>query len=272
MNLQALLPKALELITQFGFKLIIAIVILVVGRFIARMIQKLMRRMMVRAEVDETIISFTGNLTYFALLAIVIIAAMSQVGIQTTSFIAVLGAAGLAIGLALQGSLSNFASGVMIIIFRPFKLGDYVEAGGTSGTVENIHIFNTTLNTPDNKVIIIPNSNVTSGNITNYSAKDTRRVDMIAGCGYNDNLDQVKKVLAEILENDERILKDPAYTIAVMELADSSVNFAVRPWVKSQDYWNVKFDVTETIKKRFDQEGINIPFPQQDVHIYKHEG
>ena len=198
-----------------------------------------------------------------------ILAAVGQLGVQTTSFIAVLGAAGFAVGLALQGSLGNFASGVLIMIFRPFKSGDFVEAGGTMGIVEAIQIFTTTLRTGDNKTIIVPNGQITSGTITNYSAKDTRRVDLVIGVSYGDDLDKVRRVIEEVIAAEGRVLSEPEPTIGVLELADSSVNFAVRPWVKSSDYWPVYFGLMESFKKRFDQEGISIPFPQQDVYLHQ---
>lgn len=204
-----------------------------------------------------------------ALLTFIIIAALATLGVQTTSFIAVIGAAGLAIGFALQGSLSNFAAGVMIIIFRPFKVGDYVEVGGASGTVEAIHIFSTIVNTPDNKKIIIPNSRVSGDTITNYSANDIRRVDLVVGVSYGDDIRKAKQILEKILSEEQRILKDPPFTIGVMELGDSSVNFAVRPWVKTSDYWAVYFDLTERVKTTFDENGISIPFPQRDIHLFQ---
>ena len=210
-------------------------------------------------------------MTYILLLTFVILAALGQLGIQTTSFIAIIGAAGLAIGLALQGALANFAAGFLMIIFRPFKVGDFIQCAGVAGTVEEIQIFTTQLKTPDNKTIIVPNAKITSDNITNFSTKETRRVDLVFGIGYGDDIDNAKKVISDLLEKDERIMKDPPPTIAVVELADSSVNFVVRPWVKSGDYWDVHFDMTENIKKRFDAEGISIPFPQQDVHLYEHK-
>ena len=212
-----------------------------------------------------------SNIAYVTLVAFVIIAALSKLGIQTTSFVAIIGAAGLAIGLSLQGSLSNFASGVMIIAFRPFKVGDFIEASGVAGVVEGIQIFSTQMRTGDNKAIIIPNSNITGGNIVNYSAKDTRRVDMVFGIGYDDDIKKAKETLTKLLEADDRILKDPAPTVAVSELADSSVNFVVRPWVKTDDYWGVLFDYTEAVKLTFDKEGISIPYPQQDIHLHKIE-
>ena len=194
---------------------------------------------------------------------------MGQLGIETASLVAILAAAGLAIGLALQGSLANFASGVMLIIFRPLKVGDFVEAGGATGTVREIGIFTSILSSPDNKKIYVPNANLTGANIINYSAFGTRRIDLVAGVSYGDSLDLVKATLEQILAEDDRILTDPAPTIAVLELADSSVNFAVRPWVKEEDYWDVRFDTQEKIKQRFDEKGISIPFPQQDVHLIK---
>lgn len=263
--IQEMMPQ----IQAFGLRLVIAIVIFVVGRWIASLITKMFKRAMAKADVEETLSNFLGNLVYYVLLVAVVIATINQVGIQTTSLLAVLGAAGLAIGLALQGSLSNFAAGVMIVGFRPYKVGDFIEAGGVSGVVEHVQIFTTIMRTGDNKKIIVPNSQIMAGEITNYSANPTRRVDLVAGCGYDDDLDQVRKVLEDIVASDDRILDDPAPTIAVSELADSSVNFVVRPWVNSGDYWGVYFDVTEQIKKRFDAAGISIPYPQTDVHLHR---
>jgi len=249
----------------------IAAAILFGGIWLAKQIKKYIVLMMERRNVDALLASFTSNIAYVALVAFVVIAALSKLGIQTTSFVAIIGAAGLAIGLALQGSLANFASGVMIIAFRPFKVGDFIEAGGVSGVVEGIQIFSTQMRTGDNKAMIIPNANITGGNITNYSAKDTRRVDMVFGIGYDDDIKQAKDVLLELIADDERILKDPEAVVAVSELADSSVNFVVRPWVNAADYWGVMFDFTEAVKLRFDKEGISIPYPQQDLHLHKVE-
>ncbi|MBT8338761.1 MAG: mechanosensitive ion channel, partial [Desulfatitalea sp.] len=207
---------------------------------------------------------------YIGLLAFVVLAALSQLGIQTTSFIAVLGAAGLAVGLALQGSLSNFAAGFLMILFRPFSVGDYIEGGGVTGTVEEIQIFTTTLVTPDNKTVIIPNAKIMGDNIINWTVKGTRRVDLVVGIGYGDDIDKARQVIADVLAKDARVRKDPPPQIAVSEMADSSVNFVVRPWVSASDYWAVSFGVTEQIKKAFDDEGISIPFPQRDVHVYQH--
>ncbi len=249
----------------------IAAAILFGGIWLAKQIKKYVVLMMERRNVDALLASFSSNIVYVALVAFVVIAALSQLGIQTTSFVAIIGAAGLAIGLALQGSLANFASGVMIIAFRPFKVGDFIEAGGVAGVVEGIQIFSTQMRTGDNKAIIIPNANITGNNITNYSAKDTRRVDMVFGIGYDDDIKKAKDVLMELIADDDRILKDPEAVVAVSELADSSVNFVVRPWVKSADYWGVMFDFTEAVKLRFDKEGISIPYPQQDLHLHKVE-
>ncbi len=271
MDFSNILPRLQELLAVYGLKIVAALVIFIVGRWVARALKRLAVRMMRKSNVEETLISFVGNLTYIVLLVFVIIAALNQLGIQTTSFIAIIGAAGLAIGLALQGSLANFAAGVLMIIFRPFKVGDFIEAGGIAGVVEKIEIFTTQLRTPDNKTIIIPNASVTGGSITNYSAKDTRRVDMVIGVGYGDDLKKVREVMEDVLAKDDRVLADPAPTIGVLELGDNSVNFAVRPWVKTEDYWGAYFDLTETIKRRFDEEGISIPFPQRDVHLYEYK-
>ena len=271
MDFNNIIPSLQAFAALYGLKIIGAIVIFVVGRWVARALRNVIKRMMAKGDVDETLISFVGNLTYIALLAFVIIAALNQLGIQTTSFIAVIGAAGLAIGLALQGSLANFAAGVLMIIFRPFKAGDYIEGAGVAGVVEEIQIFATQLKTPDNKTIIVPNAKMMGDNITNYSAKDTRRMDMVIGVGYSDDLKKVREILEDILAKDDRILEDPAPTIGVLELGDNSVNFAVRPWVKTEDYWGAYFDVTETVKRRFDEDGISIPFPQRDVHLYEYK-
>ena len=258
-----------EYAVLYGTRVVGAIAILVLGRIGVGIVAGIIRRLMIRGKVDETLTKFVVSLARIALLVFVFIAALGSLGFETTSFIAVIGAAGLAIGFALQGSLGNFASGVMLVIFRPFKTGDFVEASGLSGTVEEIHIFSTILRTPDNKKVIIPNSKITGDNIVNYSAKDQRRVDMVFGIGYGDDLQRAKQILEKLTAEDSRILKDPAPTIGVLELADSSVNFAVRPWVKTDDYWGVYFDFTENVKLTFDQEGISIPFPQQDVHMHQ---
>jgi small conductance mechanosensitive channel len=254
---------------EFGKNIAVALAIFYIGRFVVRMVTKMLRRGMQKQDVDKTLETFVCNLISSILMAFVIIAAISQVGVQTTSLIALVGAAGLAVGLALQGSLSNFASGVLIVLFRPYKVGDFIEAAGIAGSVEEVQILSTVLKTGDNKRVIVPNSQIMDSIITNYSANDKRRVDMVVGVSYEDNLDTVRKTLEELVAADERILKDPACTIAVSELGDSSVNFVLRPWVATADYWGVKFDLTEAIKKRFDEVGISFPFPQQDVHLYQ---
>jgi small conductance mechanosensitive channel len=254
---------------DFALALVTALVIFYVGRIVVKLVTRAIRKVMNAQEVDPTLVTFISNLVNMVLMVIVAIAAIGALGVQTTSFIAILGAAGLAVGLALQGSLSNFASGVLIIIFRPYKVGDWVEAAGVSGAVQEVQILTTVLKTGDNKQVIVPNSQIMGSVITNYSANDTRRVDMVVGVSYSDDLDKVRSVISELISADDRILADPAPTIAVSELADSSVNFVVRPWVKTSDYWGVMFDMTEAIKKRFDQEGISIPFPQQDVYVHK---
>jgi small conductance mechanosensitive channel len=262
------MQTAQALLAEFGFKIIAAILIFVIGRWIAKRVQSGLERGMLKAHVDPVLVTFTVNMTFAALMVFVVLAALGQLGVQTTSFIAVLGAAGLAVGLALQGSLSNFASGVMIIIFRPFKISDYVEGGGVSGVVKAIHIFTTTLTTPDNKRVIVPNSKMMGDNITNYSAEGTRRVDLTASISYGDSIDKAKAALLDLLAKDPRVLKDPAPFVGVSAMAESSIDFAVRPWVKVEDYWDVFFALNEAIKKRFDADGLSIPFPQRDVHIY----
>ncbi len=256
-----------DVVAAWGLKVLAALAIFIIGRWIAKMVRGGIKRMMERAKVEPIITGFVSSIAYIALLAFVVIAALGQLGIQTTSFIAILGAAGLAIGLALQGSLANFAAGFLMIIFRPFKVGDFIEGAGVAGVVEEIQIFTTTLKTGDNKIIIIPNAKLAGDNITNYSAQETRRVDMTVGVSYDADLSKVKAVLLEIIGKEARILPDPAPMVAVAELADSSVNLVVRVWTKTGDYWGVKFDLTETIKNRFDAEGIGIPYPQRDVHI-----
>ncbi len=255
--------------SQYGMNLIFAILILVVGLWLAKVLTKSLLKTLDKRNVDPTLSKFVTALTRIALITFVILAAINRVGIQTTSFVAVLGAAAFAVGFALQGSLSNFASGVMLIIFRPIKVGDFIEGAGQSGTVEEVGIFVTVLNTPDNKVIYIPNSKLMGDSIINYSVKDKRRVDMVFGISYSDDIDKAKKVINQIISNDPRILKDPAPQIVVSALADSSVNFNVRPWVNSSDYWGVYFDVTEAIKKSFDDHELSIPFPQRDVYIHQ---
>ncbi len=268
---ERLLDQAQTLLIEYGPSVLAAIVIFVVGRWIAKIITKLVSRVATKANVDPILVKFMGSVTYAVLLMLVIISSLGKLCINNTSFVAVVGAAGLAIGFAFQGTLGNLASGVMLILFRPFKTGDYIEAGGSAGTVEEVQIFATILRTPDNKRIIIPNGTGVGGNITNYSVNPTRRVDLVFGIGYGDDLRKAKSVLETIVKEHPQVLADPAPTIAVSELADSSVNFVARPWVNTADYWTVYFDITETVKLRLDQEGISIPFPQRDVHLFKEE-
>ena len=271
MDASSLIDKVYELLTVYGIKVVAAIAIFVVGRWVAKAIVNFIKRLMTKSNTDETLVKFVGSLSYIALLAFVIIAALNQLGIQTTSFIAILGAAGLAIGLALQGSLGNFAAGVLMIIFKPFKVGDFIEGAGVAGTVEAIQIFTTQLKTPDNKTIIVPNAKMTGDNITNYTMKGTRRVDFVFGIGYEDDIDKARKVIEEIIAEDNRVLKDPAPMVAVSELADSSVNFVARAWTSADDYWGFYFDTMEKVKKQFDADGISIPYPQRDIHVYEHK-
>ncbi len=271
MDLDKMLDTVVQWASTYSLKLLAAIIILILGRWLARKIAKLLARVLEKNGIDVTLTGFLENITYYALLVLVLIAAAGQLGINTTSFLTVVGAAGLAIGLALKDSLSNFASGVMLVLFHPFKVNDVVNAAGVSGKVERINIFNTVLNTPDNQKVIVPNSSITSNVITNITANPTRRIDLVAGIGYEDDIAKAKKVLNEIVQSDDRILKEPAPQIAVSELADSSVNFVVRPWVKTGDYWDVYFDLNEQIKLRFDAEGISIPYPQQDLHLFQEQ-
>lgn len=256
-----------DLFSVYGLKALAALAIFFLGKWAVKSATSLVKRMMRRAAVDETLVSFGGNVVYGLGLAFIVIAALSQLGVETTSLAAIFAAAGLAIGLALQGSLSNLASGVLIVMFRPFVVGDFIEAAGTSGVVEEVSIFTTTMRTGDNKTVIVPNGSVIGGVITNYSKKETRRIDMVFGIGYDDDIKKAKQTIEKVLKAEKRILEDPAPVVAVSELADSSVNFVVRPWVNTADYWAVKFDITEEIKLAFDKAGITIPYPQRDLRI-----
>lgn len=257
---------AIQYGAEYGVRIIGAIAIFIIGKWVAKKLSGLIKKVMERGEIDPTLSAFIASIIDILLMVVVVLAAIKNLGIDTTSFIAILGAAGLAIGLALQGTFGNIGSGVILILFRPFEVGNFVSVAGESGTVEAITLFNTTLLTPDNKVILIPNSAVASGNITNFSKKEERRVDFVFGIGYDDDLKLAKATLQEIVDADARILKDPASFIGVGELADSSVNFTVRVWVKASDYWGVHFDTTEKVKLTFDEKGISIPYPQMDVH------
>ncbi|MFT5335152.1 MAG: small conductance mechanosensitive channel [Halioglobus sp.] len=264
-----------QLLTEYaipwGIKIVFALIIFTVGRIAVGIVTSIVGKLMKKREMDVMLARFLTSILRWVLLLFVVIAALSQLGIDTTSLIALLGAAGLAIGLSLQSSLSNFAAGVMIIVFRPFNKGDFVEVSGASGVIDNINIFTTTMTTTDNKEVIIPNGAILQSNITNYSARDTRRVDMVFGISYDDDLRKAKQILQDIIAADDRVLAEPAPVIALSELADSSVNFIVRPWAKSEDYWAVKWDTTETVKLKFDEAGISIPYPQMDVHMNKAE-
>jgi small conductance mechanosensitive channel len=268
-DIQNLIAEYMPIAIDSGLKLLVALIIFVVGKWVANLLTKVLRNLLIRTNVDDILADFASALVKGALLVVVIIAALDHLGVNTTSMVAILGAAGLAVGLALQNSLQNFAAGVMLLIFRPFKAGDFVDVAGVTGVIEGISIFSTTMRTGDNKEMIIPNGAIYGGIITNFSAKDTRRIDMVVGIGYDDDIRIAKDIIWEILNADDRILKDPQPKVAVSELAESSVNFIVRPWVNSDDYWNVKFDFNEKIKLTFDERGVSIPYPQMDIHTHK---
>jgi len=256
-----------SLLWEWGLKVLAALAIFVIGRWLAKRVANGVAVATERANVDPTLTKFLRSVVYMALLVMVALAAAQQLDVPITSFFAILGAAGLAIGLALKDSLANFSSGVMLVFFRPFKSGDFVEAGGVSGTVREITIFNTIMKTPDNRIITVPNGHIYGGSITNFSAEATRRIDLVFGIGYDDNVVRAKEIMQSVIDADERILKDPAPVIMMLELADSSVNFAVRPWVASADYWAVRGDLLEGVKKALEDNGLSIPYPQRDVHL-----
>lgn len=256
-------------VTEKGIAILVGIAIFFIGKWIAKRVAHWVENRMLASKVDQAVAGFASSILYALMFAGVVLMALGQIGVETTSFIAILGAAGLAVGLALQGSLSNFASGVLIILLRPFRSGDFVEAGGQMGTVHRIELFHTHMKTPDNRVIILPNSDVMNSSIVNYSRESTRRLDLVVGISYDADIKKARDLLTEILNKDERVLKDPEAVIWVSELADSSVNFAVRPWVKSGDYWALRSDLLEKIKYTFDENGVGIPFPQMDVHLSK---
>ncbi|MBU0993017.1 MAG: mechanosensitive ion channel [Proteobacteria bacterium] len=268
-NVEKIIEVMTTYLKEYSPKVIAALLVLVIGKIIARKIANLISKLLKRNKVDITLIGFLESIIYYTLLIIVVIAAAGQLGINTTSFLTIVGAAGLAVGLALKDTLSNFASGVMLILFAPFRVGDAVNAGGVGGKVEKITVFNTIIHTPDNQKVIVPNSNITSGVITNITANPTRRVDLSVGIGYGDSIPKAKDILNRIVKEDKRILPDPAPTIAVSELGSSSVNFVIRPWVKKENYWDVYFSLTEKIKITFDEEGVSIPYPQTDVHLFQ---
>jgi small conductance mechanosensitive channel len=267
--LENVLNTIYEFFVDYGIKIVGAILILILGRIAAGVARKGVRKALGKSNADAALVSFFGHLTYFVIITFVVLAALAKFGVQTASFVAVLGAAGFAVGFALQGSLSNFAAGVMVLVFRPFKVGDYIDAGGTAGTVKEIQLFTTVLATPDNVKVIVPNREVFGATIKNYSGYDTRRVDLSIGIAYDAPIQKAIEIMEQIIKNDERTLDDPPMQIAVAELGDSSVNFVVRMWVKKEDYWAVKFDTTRSIKEAFDQAGIEIPFPQRVIHQAK---
>ncbi len=271
-QLAAFKDQSIEFLQTNGQQLLInvvsAIVIYYVGKVVAAVLTRMLSRVLERAKVDKMLVSFLTNILYFVMLAVVVMAALERLGVETTSFTAVLAATGFAIGLALQGSLGNFAAGVILIVFRPFKLGDTVEVGGVTGCVEEIAIFSTILKTPDNRRVIVPNGEITNSVITNNSHNPQRRIDLVIGCSYGDDLLAVKSLLIELVESDPRILTHPEPQIAVSELGESSVNFIVRPWVRTLDYSFVKYDLIERIKLGFDQRGFNFPFPSRDVYTH----
>ncbi len=267
-NIDKIIETITYWITTYSVKILAAILIFIIGKWLVGKLSRLITKLLEKNKVDATLINFLESIIYYTLLMVVVIAVAGQLGINTTSFLTIVGAAGLAIGLALKDSLANFASGVMLIMFRPFGVGDFVNAGGVSGNVVSIALFNTILNTPDNQRVIVPNSGITSNVITNVTANDTRRVDLVIGIGYDDDIEKTKEVLNRVLKEEDRVLDTPEANIAVSELGDSSVNFVVRPWVKTTDYWGVYFGLTEKIKIAFDKEGISFPYPQQDVHMF----
>jgi small conductance mechanosensitive channel len=264
---QELLNRIYALLAEYGLRALGAIVLLLIGRWVAKLLSSVIGRALAKAKVDPTLIPFVENLGYTAMLIFVVIAALAAVGVQTASVVAVLGAAGLAVGLALQGSLANFASGVLLLIFKPFRAGDFVEIGGVKGTVQALHVFNTVLNSPDNVRIIVPNGQVTGGSILNYTVNGTRRIDLVVSVSYEDDLRKARRVIETVLAGEPRLLREPAAQIAVSEMGASSIDFVVRPWVKVADYWDVRFALVEKLKVTLEENGLSIPFPQHDVHI-----
>ena len=268
-DIQKYIDMAVLYASEYGFKIIAALIIFILGKWIAKKLTAFIKKMMHKAKIDKTLVEFSESIIYFTLLLMVVIAALNQLGVNTTSFVAVFGAATLAIGLALQGSFSNIGAAVLIILFRPFKVGDVIETGGVTGEVTDINLFSTILTPVDKRVVIVPNASIIGANITNFSNREQRRVDHVFGIGYDDDLKLAKETLMEIVKADKRILSEPEPFIAVSELADSSVNFVVRAWTLTDDYWGVYFDMLETVKLTFDEKGISIPYPQMDVHTDK---
>ncbi len=262
---------AMTYVSEYGFKIIAALLIFIVGKIVVKRVTALSKKLMIKAKVDETLVEFLESIIYFVLLVVVIMASLNTMGINTTSFLAVFGAASLAIGLALKDSLSNIGAAVLIIIFRPFKVGDVIEAAGTTGTVKDVNLFSTIIEPIDKRIVVVPNSSIIGGNITNFSKRTERRVEHVFGIGYDDDLKLAKETLMQIIKDDERVLEDPAPLVAVGELGESSVNFTFRAWVKTDDYWDVHFDMLEKVKLTFDEKGISIPYPQMDIHTDKTE-
>lgn len=270
-NFEEWLPKIQAFSIEYGVLLLKAVAIFIIGRIVAKVLRNIADRVMKRGGMDDMLRKFLRNMLYSVLLTFVIIAAIGALGIQTASLVAVIGAAGLAIGLALQGSLANFAAGVLMIVFRPYKLGDLVNVAGTDGFVEEVEIFTTVLRLPDKTKIIIPNGQIMSDKIINYTEADKRRVELLVGIGYNDDIDQAREVILAAIKESEYVVDDPPPAVTVAELGDNSVNLAVRPWVKSDTYAPASHEITERVKKALDKAGINIPYPQRDVHIFNHD-
>jgi len=266
---EEILARIITLTTDWGLKVLGALVVLIIGRMIAKAIRNGVRKALERGKMDPTLVPFVSSLSYYLVMAFVLIAVLGMVGIETASMIAVLGAAGLAVGLALQGTMSNFASGVMLLVFRPFHKGDFIEAAGVAGVVDTVGIFTTTLNTPDNVRIVLPNGTVWGQTIKNYATNPTRRVDLVMGISYDDDIGNAIDTIHRVISNEPRVLKDPEPNVAVSELADSSVNLVVRPWCKKEDYWGVYFDLTRALKEELEKSGCSIPYPQTDVHLHK---
>lgn len=271
MDINSMIEQVTHFVANYAWSILGSLLIFFVGKWFARKIASLLGKLLARQNIDVTLIRFLDNIVYYALMIVVLMAAVDQLGVDTTSFLAIFGAAGLAVGLALKDSLGNIASGVMLVFFRPFKIGDYVTAGGVSGTVETINVFNTIFLTPDNQRIIVPNGQITNDSIINVSAHPTRRLDMVFGISYEDNILTARAIFKNVLDSEPRILDEPTPRISVLELANSSVNMCVRPWVKTEDYWDLKFELTEKIKLALDEAGITIPYPQTDVYLHKVE-
>jgi len=267
-----LIDNALPTVISFGFQTISAIAIFVAGRWLARLAKRLVKKIMTKAQIEPTLTSFACNMLFYGIMAFVVLGALGQLGIETTSLVAILGAAGLAIGLALQGSLTNFAAGILIIIFHPFRVGDRIDADGHSGYVTEIQLFTTNIRTLDNRTVVVPNGTLTEDSLVNYTTLGKLRLDLVVGVDYSTDIDRVKQIFSEVLAGEAQVLSEPKPTIGLLEMADSSLNFAVRPWVTPENYVPARFTIQEAIKKRLDAEGINIPFPQRDVHLFQANG